>query len=100
MQVIIGQRGHAAAAGCPRQEAKLHQIRLVHILQRYRLFPDGGSQRFQSHRTAAVVANNGSQHPPVDIIQAQIVHLQATERQVGRLFGLVVLWLRHSLVRP
>ena len=43
-QMLIGGNCDTSAPGGAGEEAQLHQIGLVHILQRYRFFPDGGSQ--------------------------------------------------------
>jgi len=85
--MLVGKRRDAAAPGRPGQKAKLHQIRLVHILQSHSLFANGGSQGLQAHRAAAVVADDGSEHPAVDVVKTQLVHLQPLEGKVGGLLG-------------
>jgi len=82
MQMIVSQRGYAAAPGCPCQEPKLHQIRLINIFQGDRFLTDGGSQCLQTHRAAAVVADDGTEHPAVNIVQAQRIHFQPGQRQI------------------
>ena len=55
VQMVISQRGDASASGSAGQEAQLHQVRLVNILQGDRLFADGSGQGLQAHRAARVV---------------------------------------------
>ena len=74
--MVISKPGDAAAPGGAGQEAQLHEIGLVHILQRYGFFADGSSQRLQTHRAAAVVADNGGEHPAVDGVKSQSVYFQ------------------------
>ena len=50
VQMVVGQGGDAAASGGSGQEAQLHQIGLVNILQSHSFFTDGGCQGLQTHR--------------------------------------------------
>ena len=87
MQVLVGLPRDAAATGRAGQEAQLHQVRLVHILQRNGLLADGGGQCVQPHRAAAVVFDDGAEHTAVHIVQAQGIHLQRQQRLVGHVLG-------------
>lgn len=40
-------------------------------------------QGFQTHRTAAVIADDGGEHPAVDGIQTQLVDLLPAQRLIG-----------------
>ena len=44
----------------------LHQIGFIHVLQGHRFLIDRRRQGIQPHRPAAVVADDGGQHPAVD----------------------------------
>ena len=63
VQMVIGKGGDAPSPGGTGQEAKLHQVGLVHILQRYRFFTDGGGEGLQTHRAAGVILDDGGEHP-------------------------------------
>ena len=76
MQMIVGKLCYAAASRCAGQEADLHQVRLIDILQSNRFFPDGCRKRFQSDRTAVLELYNRAQHSPIRCIQAQLIHFQ------------------------
>ena len=102
MQMIVGQLRHAAAARRARQKADLHQIRLVDILERHGFLADGRRQRLQTDRPAAVIADNGRQHPAIDGVETQIIDLEPSERVVGRLAGddAVIIELREVAHTP
>ena len=51
--MLIGQGGDAAAPGGAGEEAQLHQVGLIDVLQCDGLFTDGGGQSFQANRAAA-----------------------------------------------
>ena len=59
-QVLVCLAGDAAAPGGAGQEAQLHQIGLVDVLQGDGLLADGGGQGIQPHGAAAVVVDDGS----------------------------------------
>ena len=44
MQVVVGQGGDAPSPGRPGQEAQLHQVGLIYILQSDGFLADGGGQ--------------------------------------------------------
>ena len=71
--MVVGKLGHAAPARGPRQKTDLHQIGFVDVLQRDGLLPDRSGERFQTDRAAAVVLNDGAEHPVVDAIEPQFV---------------------------
>ena len=105
MQMLIRKLRHAAPSRRARQKPDLHQIRLIHILERYRLFSDRRRQRFQSHGTSAIVADNRRQHSPVNGVQPQMVDLQLPQRVVGSVLrdDAVVIHLRkiaHTAQKP
>ena len=83
--MLIGPLRDAAAPGRPGQEAQLHEVWLVDILQRDGLLPDGGGQSLQAHRAAPVVIHDGGKHPPVHGVQTQVVDLQGAKGLVGHL---------------
>ena len=76
----VGGGEHHPAAGRPGEEANLHQIRLVDILDGHRFLSDDRRQGVQAHRAAVIVPDHGLQHPPIHHVQAQLIHLQAIER--------------------
>ena len=65
VQMLIGQAGHAAAAGGAGQHTHLHQVGFAHIFQCYTFLTKVGRQGIQAHRTAAVQLNDGTQHAAV-----------------------------------
>ena len=73
--MLIGQAGHAAAAGGAGQHTHLHQVGFAHIFQCYTFLTKVGRQGIQAHRTAAVQLNDGTQHAAVQFIQAQLVNI-------------------------
>ena len=85
--MLIGPPGDAPASGRAGEEAHLHQIGLVYVLQGDSFLVDGGRQGLQTHWAAAVVLNNGAEHPPVDGVQPQVIHLQGGQGHVGHLPG-------------
>ena len=58
--------GDTPPSGGAGEEAHLHQIRLVDILQSDGLLVDGGGQGLQAHGAASVVLNDAAEHPAVD----------------------------------
>ena len=87
MQVFISLPGGAAPTRRAGQKAQLHQVWFIYIFQRHRFFTDGGCQRIQAYRAAAVIFDNGTQHTTVHRIQAQIIDLQSLQRLVGNRSG-------------
>ena len=74
--MVVSQCRDAAASGSTGQEAQLHEIGFIYIFQGYGFFANGGSLRFQTHGAAAIVLNDGGEHPAVDVVQSQPVYLQ------------------------
>ena len=85
--MLIGAAGDATAARCARQEADLHQIRLVHVLQRDGLLTDGGGQRVQTDGATVVKANDRGEHSAVDVVKTQGIDLQLLQGKIGDLRG-------------
>ena len=85
--MLIGTPGDAPAPGGAGEEAHLHEIGLVHVLQGDGLLVDGGGQGLQPHGAAAVVLDDAGEHPPVDGVQSQVIHLQGGEGLVGHRAG-------------
>ena len=85
--MLIGLGGDAPAPWGAGEEAQLHEVGLVHILQGDRLLVDSGGQGLQAHRPAPVVLDDAPEHPVVDGVQSQVVDLQGGEGLVGHLLG-------------
>ena len=85
VQMLIGLPGDAPAPGGPGQEPDLQEVRLVHVLQGHGLLVDGGGQGLQAHGAAAVIVDDSPEHPAVDVVQAQMVHLQGGEGLVRQI---------------
>ena len=85
--MLIGQPGDAPAPGGPGEKAHLHQVGLVDVLQGDSLLPHCGRQGLQTHGAAAVVPDDAAEHPPVHLVQTQVVHLQGGEGLVGHPLG-------------
>ena len=94
--MVVGQRRHAAPPGGAGEKAQLHEVRLVDILQRHGFLADGGGQGFQAHRAAAVVLNDGGEHPAVDVVKPQLVHFQTAQSKVGGLLRDCLLYTSPS----
>ena len=54
MQMFIGKGSYAATPGCPRQEAKLHEIRLINVLKSDSLFVYGRCEGFKAYRATFI----------------------------------------------
>lgn len=80
--MLVGPTGDTAPAGGAGEKTHLHQIGLIDVLEGNCLLIDGSRQGLQAHRAAAVVLNDAGEHPPVDGVQPQVVHLQCRERLV------------------
>ena len=80
--MCIGLLRDAAPSGRSGQKADLHQVWLIHILQRHRLLAYGGRQRVQTYRAAAIFFNNGLQQPSIYVVKTQLVYLQRQQRLV------------------
>ena len=103
--MLVGQCRYAPTSGRAVQKTDLHQVRFVNILDGDRLLTHRCGKRIQSHRSSAEGLDNRLQHPPVNGVQAQLVHLQRPQRIVGdgSVDGAVAHDLRkipHTLQKP
>ena len=57
-------------------EALLNQIRLVNILNRNTLFPDGSGNRIDSHRTSVKAFNNTAEDFPVQSFKTKLIYTE------------------------
>ena len=62
--------------GRPVNQPVHQQIRLIHILQRPRILPQGRRQGIQPHRAARKLLNHHRKDIPVVLIQTQLIHIQ------------------------
>ena len=83
--MLIGELGGAPSPGRPGQEAQLHQVGFIYVFQSHSLFANGGSQGFQAYGAAAIILNDGSEHSAVYGVQAEAIHFQPLQGQVGSL---------------
>ena len=96
--MLVGQTGHATPSGGALDEAQLHEVGLVHVLNGDGLLADGGGQGVQTHGTSAVEADDGLHHAAVGVIQTQLVDLQAIQGVHGGLLVDLGLALHHGEV--
>ena len=76
---VSGGSDHASARSSA-EEADLHEVRFIDILNRYRLFADCRSYRLESHGTAVVVSYHRSEDKSVYRIKPEGIDLHAVER--------------------
>src|SRR5436309_10895696 len=67
---VRGYRGDAAARRA-REEALLHQERLVHFLERPRVLAHGGADRLQAHGTALELLDDRLQDARVHVVEPE-----------------------------
>src|SRR2546426_6082270 len=79
-QVQVRLAGHAPPVRCPHDETDLQEIGLDHLGQRFGLVVDGGRDRFETDRPAAVVVDDRGEEAPVEPVEAARVHALAVER--------------------
>ena len=76
MQMFIRQVCYASAARCSCEEADLHEIRLINVLQRNGFFPDRGRERFKPDRAAAILLYDRLQHSAINHVKAEMIDLK------------------------
>src|SRR2546425_8583622 len=79
-EMVVGELGRDAAAGRPRQKAKLHQEWLVDVLDRLRVLRHRDRDSVESDRSALVLFDDGSKNPPVDCVETELIDLKHGER--------------------
>ena len=98
VQMLIGQAGHAAAAGGAGQHAHLHQVRLTDVFQRDALLAQCSGQRFETDRAAVVHLDDGAQQAAIEFVQTQLVDVHPLAGRNGGLFVDGALALHHGKV--
>ena len=84
-QVLPGQgHGHPAPRR-PHQHPELQQERLVDVLDGLGGFAHGHGQGAQAHGAAPETAAGGLQDGPVDLVEAELVHLEQLQAVAGGL---------------
>src|SRR5437773_560937 len=86
-KVAIRAGRRAAAPRRAREEALLHQERLVHLLERARVLAHGGGDRLDADGAALELLDDGAQDARVHVVQPELVYveaLQGFERDRGR----------------
>src|SRR5439155_7080441 len=86
-QVPVRLAGHAPTVRRPHDEADLEEIRLDHLGQRLRLVVDGGGDRFEADRPAAVMVDDRGEEAPVEPVETPHVHALAVEGPPRDRFG-------------
>src|SRR5436853_5281986 len=79
---VRGSRG-APAAWRAREEALLHEERLVHFLERARILTHGGSDGGEPDRSTLELLDDGLQDPAVHVVEPELVHVQPFQRFTG-----------------
>src|SRR3954471_18412552 len=72
---------------CSGQHARPHEVRLAHLLHRTWLLADGDSQRRYPARAAAEGPYEGTEHGPVQAVQAELVDVVDGQRGARDLAG-------------
>jgi alpha-N-acetylglucosaminidase len=75
-KMLVCKTGDATPARCAGQEADLHQVRLVNVLQRHGFLAYGCRKRVKAHGATVVKLDNGGKHATVEIVQPQRIDLQ------------------------
>ncbi len=88
-QVLVGALGGDAAARGALQEALLQEVGLVEILDRPAVLAHRRGDRLDPRRAAAVDLDQHREDPPVELVEAEVVHLEERQRL-----------LRHREVDP
>ena len=81
--MLVGRWGADAPTGRAHDEAQLHQVGLVYVLDGHCVLACGGGQRVQSHGAAAELVHHRGQHVAVGAVKAQLVHVQHVQRIAG-----------------
>ena len=76
----VGVARSNASAGRALEEPDLHQVRLVDIHNGVRLFRNRRCDRLDTNRPAVVLLDDRAEHFVVDIIEAEVVDVQADHR--------------------
>ena len=79
-EVFVGARGRDAAARRAFQEAGLDEKRLVDVFERVALLAERRRQAADADRTAAELVDDRAQQPPIDLVEAVLVHLEHRQR--------------------
>src|SRR5262245_60369739 len=82
-EVAVGFAGHAPAVRGSHDEADLQEIGLDQLRQGLGLVVDGGGDRFEADRAAAVVVDDRGEEAPVEPVEAAGVDALAVERAAG-----------------
>src|SRR2546422_196614 len=79
---VRGSRG-APAAWRAREEALLHEERLVHFLERARILTHGGGDGGEPDRSTLELLDDGLQDPAVHVVEPELVHVEPLQRLGG-----------------
>src|SRR2546430_966510 len=79
---VRGSRG-ASAAWRAREEALLHEERLVHFLERARILTHGGGDGGEPDRSTLELLDDGLQDPAVHVVEPELVHVEPLQRLGG-----------------
>ena len=79
-----GRRGGHPPPGRPDEQALADEERLVHVLDGLVRLPDGDGQVGQPHRPAPEALAQRSEHGPVDLVEATLVHPEGGQARLGR----------------
>src|SRR5439155_17149622 len=82
-QVLQGLVGDAPAARGAVEEADLHQIRLVQLLDRIPLLSERGRDGVYSHRPAFELLLDGQENLAVQLVESVTVDLEPLEMTLG-----------------
>ncbi|CDN43722.1 hypothetical protein BN871_DJ_00040 [Paenibacillus sp. P22] len=83
--MAVGRRSDDTPSRSPLQEADLHEIRLVHILDRLAFLADRRCDRVQAYGAAAIVGDHRLQHLVVDPVESERIHRDQRQRLLGEL---------------
>ena len=87
MEMFVCLPGRASPPRRSGNEALLKQIRFIDVFDRHRFLVDRSGQRFQADRSPAVLQDDASQQPSVDIVQAKLIDVQSRQSVVRNGFG-------------
>src|SRR5436853_1175648 len=81
--VLVGAAGGDPAAGRALEEALLDEVGLVEVFERPPVLTHGDGQRLDAGRAAVVVLDEGAQDLAIQVVEAELVHLQQDEGLLG-----------------
>src|SRR5215471_12184666 len=81
--MLVRKARNDAPSWCTRNEAKLQQVWLIHILNRLGVFAGAGCQCIQPNRPAVELLDDRQQQIAVGLIETDMINLQRVQRRLS-----------------